>query len=57
MVTKNKREISLINHYLDKKNVNRELQTRIRNYIQYMHLEEKEQRLVETNEVILKLSG
>lgn len=42
--------------YLQKKNVNLELQTRIRNYLDYMHREERQLNMEETKGVIDKLS-
>lgn len=36
-----KRELRLVNSYMQQKHVNRELQTRIRNYLEYMHHEER----------------
>ncbi|KAL4492400.1 hypothetical protein ABPG72_005535 [Tetrahymena utriculariae] len=51
------KELRLINSYMETKNVNRELQTRIRNYLEYMHREEKQLNLEETKGVIEKLSS
>lgn len=50
-----KRELRLVNSYMQQKHVNRELQTRIRNYLEYMHREERQLNLGETNAVIGKL--
>lgn len=33
-----KKELRLINSFMQNKNVNRELQTRVRNYLEYMHI-------------------
>ncbi|KAL4446018.1 hypothetical protein ABPG74_011010 [Tetrahymena malaccensis] len=51
------KELRLINSYMETKNVNRELQTRIRNYLEYMHREERQLNLEETKGVIEKLSS
>ncbi|EAR85369.2 cyclic nucleotide-binding domain protein (macronuclear) [Tetrahymena thermophila SB210] len=51
------KELRLINSYMETKNVNRELQTRIRNYLEYMHREERQLNLEETKQVIEKLSS
>lgn len=51
-----KKNIELINRYMNKKNINHSLRVKIRNYLDYIHHENLSKTTKEENEVIECLS-
>ena len=51
-----KKILNIVNNYMTRKNCNKDIKSRIRNYFEYLHKETLEMNIEETNDVLNKLS-